>query len=81
VLVASGGDSWLSVRTGSIAGKVVYEGILPLGSDVRVTAKQVWVRFGGASNITAELNGKPLELRAGTYNALITPDGLELLGA
>jgi hypothetical protein len=80
VLVASGGDSWLEVRAASAQGKVFYEGILARGNDVRAAAKQLWVRFGGASNVTAQLNGKPLPLRAGTYSALITPDGVEVVG-
>ncbi len=78
-LLASGGDSWLDVRAGSAQGKVLYAGTLPQGGEVDVKAKQLWIRFGGASDLTAELNGKPLELRAGTYNALITPDGLQLV--
>jgi uncharacterized protein DUF4115 len=79
VLVASGGDSWLDVRSGSAQGKVLYAGTLAQGGKVDVKAKRLWVRFGAASHLTAQLNGKPLPLRLGTYNALISPGGLQFV--
>lgn len=78
-LLASGGDTWVSVRAGSAQGKALYAGMIAQGGEIAVEAKQLWVRFGGAANLTARLNGRPLPLRAGTYNALITPDGLQLV--
>jgi hypothetical protein len=79
VLVAVGGDSWLEVRAGSAQGKALYAGTVAKGGRVDVKAKRLWVRFGAASHLTAQLNGKPLQLRSGTYDALITPDGLQLV--
>lgn len=79
LLVASGGDAWLDVRAGSASGRVLFAGLLTQGRQVEVKAKQLWVRFGGAANVTARLNGKPLPLRAGTYNALISRSGLRLV--
>lgn len=79
LLLAAGGDSWLTVRAGSAQGKVLYTGVLTQGSEVDAKAKQLWVRFGGAGNLTAQLNGKPLPLRSGTYNALISTRGLQLV--
>jgi hypothetical protein len=78
-VIASGGDSWLAVRTDSAQGRVLYEGVLAEGSGINVKAKRLWVRFGGASNLTAELNGKPLTLPAGTYNAFVSSRGLQLV--
>lgn len=79
LLVASRGSSWLTVRAGSAQGKVLYTGLLPQGGEVDAKGKQLWVRFGGAGNLTAQLNGKPLRLRSGTYNALISRRGLQLV--
>jgi hypothetical protein len=76
-VIASGGDSWLAIRAGSADGRVLYEGLLAAGSGINVKAPRLWVRFGGASHLTAQLNGKPLPLRGGTYNALISPNGLQ----
>jgi hypothetical protein len=78
-VVATGGDSWLAVRAGSADGRVLYEGVMTEGSGINVKAQRLWVRFGGASNLTAELNGKPLPLREGTYNAVISPTGLAII--
>lgn len=77
LLTATGGESWLTARAGSAAGKVLYTGVLPQGRSVSVQAKQLWLRFGGAANLTAQLNGKRLELLPGTYSALISPAGLQ----
>jgi hypothetical protein len=79
LLVASGGDSWLEVRRGSAQGKVVYTGTLLQGGKVDAKAKRLWVRIGAATNLTARLNGKPLSLGPGTYDALVSPAGLELV--
>jgi hypothetical protein len=81
VLTASGGNSWLEVRSASAQGPVLFSGVLPAGESVNAAAKQLWVRFGGASNVTATLNGKPLALRAGTYSALVSRSGLQLVGS
>jgi hypothetical protein len=80
VLTASGGNSWLEVRSASAQGPVLFSGVLPAGESVNAAAKQLWVRFGGASNVTATLNGKPLALRAGTYSALVSRSGLQFAG-
>ena len=58
---------------------MLYTGVLTQGSEVDAKAKQLWVRFGGAGNLTAQLNGTPLPLRSGTYNALISTRGLQLV--
>lgn len=83
-------DTWLEVRGGSQDGDLLYTGILQQGRSVAIytgisqqgrrttsTGKRLWVRFAGASDVAATVNGKPLPLPAGTYNALISPAGLE----
>jgi hypothetical protein len=73
-------DTWVEVRSGSAAGNVLYSGILTQGSVKRFRDKRVWVRFGAAANLTARLNGRPLHLPPGTYEALVRARGLEPLG-
>lgn len=73
-------DTWVEVRSGSAAGNVLYSGILPQGSVKRFRDKRVWVRFGAAANLTAHLNGRPLQLPPGTYGALVGARGLQPLG-
>ena len=73
-------DTWVEVRSGSAGGNVLYSGILTQGSVKRFREKRVWVRFGAAANLTARLNGRPLHLPPGTYEALVRARGLEPLG-
>jgi hypothetical protein len=72
-------DTWVEIRVGSADGDVLYSGILPLGNAKRFRSKQVWASFGAASNLTARLNGNPLQLPPGTYSALIRTSGLQPL--
>lgn len=81
VLTATGGDTWLDARAGSEGGRVLYVGFVNQGQNLSLSAARIWIRFGGASNVAAELNGEPLSLRPGTYSALITARGLQFLGA
>jgi Domain of unknown function (DUF4115) len=72
-------DTWVEIRVGSADGDVVYSGILPQGNTKRFRSKQVWASFGAAANLTARLNGKPLQLPTGTYSALVSTSGLQPL--
>src|SRR5581483_6753461 len=36
---------------------------------------RLWARFGGASNVRAVLNGRPLKLPYGTFSLELTPRG------
>jgi RodZ C-terminal domain len=72
-------DTWVEIRAGSADGDVLYSGILGQGNTKRFRGKQVWASFGAASNLTARLNGDPLQLPPGTYGALISTSGLQPL--
>ncbi len=72
-------DTWVEIRAGSADGDVLYSGILPQGNAKRFTSTQVWASFGAASNLTARLNGKPLQLPTGTYSVLVGTRGLKPL--
>ena len=73
-------DTWVEVRSDSAGGNLLYSGILTQGSVERFRDKRVWVRFGAAANLTARLNGRPLDLPPGTYEALVRARGLKPLG-
>jgi len=78
VLTATDGDTWLTVHARTATGKILYFGILLQGQSVTLDGR-MWIRFGSTSHLAARLNGKPLALPPGTYNALITADGLRRL--
>jgi hypothetical protein len=76
-ITAARGDSWLSARAGSEAGRVLFEGNIGRGETVRLRSRRVWVRFGSASYVDLRINGKltPLPL-FGTYDAYVEPRGV-----
>jgi cytoskeletal protein RodZ len=77
VLVARGGDCWLSVRAGSREGRVLYEGMLRRGEQVRASGARLWIRVGAPWNLEARWNGRPLRgLPADTGNVLVTRRGV-----
>lgn len=55
---------------------MLFSGTLTQGTTRVFRGERLWVRFGGASNLDARLNGRPLGLRFGTYDTLVTPKGL-----
>jgi cytoskeletal protein RodZ len=80
VLVASRGDSWLWVRSGSAKGPTVYEGTLVQGKTlpVSLTKGPVWLDVGAPWNLDVRLGGKlahGLPSQAG--NVLLTRSGLK----
>jgi hypothetical protein len=72
-------DTWVEVRSGSANGAVLYSGVLPQGSEKRFRSTHLWASFGATANLTAHLNGKPLNLPPGTYTALVGARGLKPL--
>ena len=67
--------TWIEVRAGSPTGTVLYTGRLPSGATKNFRDTTIWVRFGVASNIDARLNGQPLRLPVGTYDAVFDTGG------
>jgi Domain of unknown function (DUF4115) len=72
-------DTWVEIRSGSAGGDVLYSGILSQGTAKHFRSAHLWASFGAAANLTARLNGNPLHLPPGTYRALVTTSGLQLL--
>jgi Domain of unknown function (DUF4115) len=75
-ITAARGSSWVLVRAGSSAGRVLYSGILNQGQTISFRGRVLWLSFGAAANLDAQLNGSPLELGTGTYDARIGRRGL-----
>jgi cytoskeletal protein RodZ len=79
VLVASRGDCWLWVRSGSASGPTVYEGTLLQGKTLPVSLKKgpLWIRVGDPGSLDVRLGGKIASgLPSQTGNVLLTRHGL-----
>jgi hypothetical protein len=76
-LTATRGDAWLEVRAGTATSHVLFSGILPARAKRTFAGRKLWLRFGAAGNLDARLNGKPLSLPTGTYDASVSPSGLK----
>jgi hypothetical protein len=77
VLTAARGDSWLLVRERSFGGRVLFEGMLVRGEQVRLRGERVWVRFGAASHLELRIDGQRARLPAtGTFDAYVGPRGV-----
>jgi RodZ C-terminal domain len=72
-------DTWVEIRSASAGGNILYSGILPQGTAKHFRSTHLWASFGAAANLTARLNGKPLDLPPGTYTALVGARGLKPL--
>jgi RodZ C-terminal domain len=67
--------TWIEVRAASSNGALLSTGTLPAGTTKTFRSATIWVRFGAASNIDAKLNGRPLPLPSGTYDAVFGTAG------
>jgi cytoskeletal protein RodZ len=62
LVVSTTGRCWVSVRTGSATGAVVYEGMLERGEVRRFAQRPLWIRFGAPWNAHLRLDGRPVAL-------------------
>jgi uncharacterized protein DUF4115 len=76
---ASRGDSWIMVRSGSATGKVLYQGTLTKGRSLHAAGRVLWVRVAAGAHLDARVNGHLVKLQPGTFNASLTPAGLQLV--
>ncbi len=80
MVVASRGNSWLWVRSGSASGPTVYEGTLVQGTTLHVSLKNgpVWIRMGDPPSLDVHLGGKLVHgLPSQVGNVLLTRRGLK----
>jgi hypothetical protein len=68
-------DTWVEIRSGSASGTILFTGTLGAGATRTFTAAALWARFGAAADVAAQLNGRTLQLPAGTYSARFTSGG------
>jgi hypothetical protein len=74
--VGARGDSWLQVRAGSPAARILYDGTLAEGAAVRFRVRALWVRFG-STNVNLSVAGERVTLPSmGTFDAYVTRDGI-----
>jgi Domain of unknown function (DUF4115) len=78
-LAARRGDSWVSVRRGSAAGRIVWEGTLRAGRTIRLVGERLWLRLDAPGNLAARLNGERVALPARTSTVLARKAGLRVL--
>jgi len=75
-LSATGASTWIEVRIGSSTGHVLYSGTLSPGTRKSFrSARRFWVRFGGAADVGVVLDGRPLRIPTGTYDAFFDGHG------
>jgi cytoskeletal protein RodZ len=80
VLVASRGDCWLWVRSGSASGPTIYEATLTQGKSLPIDLKNgpVWIDIGNPPSLDVRLGGKLVTgLPSQAGNILLTRSGLK----
>jgi cytoskeleton protein RodZ len=66
VVRAVRGSSWMEVRSGSMAGKLLFSGTLVRSQRQSFTAKRLELALAEPRNVVVSVNGKRVELPAGT---------------
>lgn len=66
VVRASRGNSWMEVRSGSMAGRLLYSGTLERGQRKTFQGRSLQLALAKPGNVSVRLNGNRVELPAGT---------------
>jgi hypothetical protein len=66
VVRALGGDSWMEVRAGSAAGRLLYSGTLERGQRKRFDGRRLHLALAKPANVSLRVNGRTADLPAGT---------------
>jgi hypothetical protein len=66
VVRAVDGDSWMEVRSGSVAGRLLYNGTLERGQQKPFEGRRLQLALQKPENVVVRLNGNAVELPAGT---------------
>jgi cytoskeletal protein RodZ len=66
VIAAVDGSSWMEVRVGSSAGRLLYSGTLEKGQRKTFQARRLQLAVAEPDNVAVRLNGNRTELPAGT---------------
>jgi len=76
-LTAARAPSWMTVRRETPNGRVLFEGVLPQGRTITFRETRVWVRFGSAENVDAELGDRRLRIGKGIVEGFVGENGFE----
>jgi cytoskeleton protein RodZ len=72
VVTAVDGECWISVRAGSVEGRLLFEGTLELGqTQPFVKWRRVWMELGAPWNLQMKLNGKVVRDLPNSYAVVI----------
>jgi hypothetical protein len=66
VVRAVNGDSWMEVRSGSVAGRLLYNGTLELGQTKEYDGRRLQLALQNPENVVVRLNGNRVRLPSGT---------------
>ena len=66
VVRALEGDSWMEVRSGSVAGRLLYNGTLERGQSKPFRGRRLQLALATPENVVVRLNGNRVSLPAGT---------------
>lgn len=75
VVAAVGGDCWVSLRRGSAAGDVLFEGLLARGRRARVRGERIFVRLGAGENVRVTVGGETRPVPAGLADVVVEASG------
>lgn len=71
LIVASGGDCWVSAREGSSRGPALVPRVLHTGETVTLRGRKIWLELGAAGNVNVSVDGKTQPIPTGTTTVVV----------
>jgi len=77
-LTAARGDCWVSIRSGGVTGRLLFEGTLDQGKTIRYVGRRFWLQFGDApsENLDVKLNGRRVRDFPTESVVVVSPQGV-----
>jgi cytoskeleton protein RodZ len=78
-LTAARGDCWVSIRTGGVTGRLLFEGTIDEGETIRYVGRRFWLQFGDApsENLDVKVNGRRVrDFPTGRSVVVVSPQGV-----
>jgi cytoskeletal protein RodZ len=77
IVTAKRGNCWLEVHSGSVTGRIVFQGTLERGQRKLFTGRKLWITLDRPENLRTILNGHTRILPGGGVKTLVvTPQGI-----
>ncbi|HEY5660837.1 MAG TPA: helix-turn-helix domain-containing protein [Gaiellaceae bacterium] len=77
IVSAKRGNCWLEVHSGTVTGRIVYQGTLERGQRKLFTGRKLWLTLDRPENLRTILNGHTRILPSGGVKTLVvTPQGI-----